>query len=193
MAPDNSMAAIMAGLKSGASAVEVDVHCLKQKLILGHDHDDEGGADFDEALTTVMAFDKKAGIYFDGKKGAWAEPLAKKINTLPPSDRHRVMVGSFYFGELRRFKKLCPEALIFYSHKHTPGIHLILARVLGAYGVCYNYKINLGTSAWMRRRLGLKMAYYTVNDAEAARRCQKRGADFIFSDRPDIILKALGS
>jgi glycerophosphoryl diester phosphodiesterase len=104
--------------------------------------------------------------------------------------RERVVVQSFDEATLRAVRAL--DARVALSLLANELLPLDRVRVTGA--TVLSPSADIVTSAYVREahRAGLRVIVWTVNDASALRAQREMGVDGVITDRPDVVLRALG-
>lgn len=181
--PENTLAAFERAIEVGADFVELDVHATRDgTLVVCHDRPSGGELRLEEALATLA-----------GRVGVMCE-----LKTPWRYRRHDVV---------RRTVALLPDDAIVLSFdphalQAVRGRRVLQHVGFGAsIGTASRYAWGVGfqdrrvTHRGLRkaRALGLVTTVYTVNDFERMRELATLGVDGIFSDRPDLLRRALAA
>lgn len=197
LAPENSIAAIKAGLAAGADAVEIDVRVSGGVLVLAHDNRDIKPDSL--PLDKAIAASGKAPLMVEIKDRESVELLSREIleSTKPVNEW---MVTSFLHEELRKFKELCPNVSLWPTAYRHPVKIVRAARQLEAQGININAWGLNPLTYWLARRYGFKIMVYAntyafiVNNPRAVRLLKKFYPEIIIStDRPDLIVPVVRS
>jgi glycerophosphoryl diester phosphodiesterase len=192
LAPENTIASIIAGVESKADAIEFDIRVSSdQQLVLSHDAslkrthgvkkkvhhmkaseikkvqspDGHGVPTLQEAL-------KAAGdrpVFIEGKRETWAPLLAKAVDRMSKSQRKRTTVISFDHQALDEFSDLCPDVPVYVLDHHNAFDAINAARVYGFDGIDVNFWTLNPLAYWLARRHKLEITVYTVNKPWQAR------------------------
>ena len=213
--PENTIAALRAGMKAGADIIEFDVRLTKDKVpVLNHDFHlvrthrsmslismltleelQKRTAGSDHPVVTLDAALKEcAGKVFlniefkQSRSFKAALPILQKYIT-KKSDWKNYIFSSFSPAELSRIRQLIPEAQLGLLHHYNPFLFVRHMRKLELAAVGF-HRLNINDFALnVAKRLGMFTYAYTVNRPEAAIRLAQRGVDAIITDRPDIMNK----
>ncbi len=223
VAPENTAAAIREAIRLGAKVIEFDVRVTRDReLVLFHDRELDRVAgrpgtieasDWEEirgldvgswftrgsfAGEPLLRFDEALQICLEGgvtplieHKTGEAEEYVKVIREAQAVDR--VIVQSFDWKFLRRFRELLPEVPIgALGSKPLDLERLGELRSVAPNWVGWNHAdFGPGDVATLHE-LGAKIALWTVNDPEVARHWVQSGVQAIITDVPDRIAAALG-
>ncbi|MCS7083138.1 MAG: glycerophosphodiester phosphodiesterase [Bacteroidetes bacterium] len=119
------------------------------------------------------------------------------------ADQDRLLVGSFYTRQLRRFRALMPQVATSAGYREVLWLRLKLGRPPWPFALVQippRYPpeglglIRLDSSAWIGwlKAQGLGVQYWTVDDPDAMRRLLRAGADGIITGYPDRFPEDLG-
>jgi glycerophosphoryl diester phosphodiesterase len=213
LAPENTLAALEAGVAVGADLLEFDV---VEGLVLGHPGVETAGPPptLDDALAYIAS--TEAGAHIDLKlEGAEAE-VAAAVR------RHglagRALASSNSSASLRRLAEMAPEltlALGYPEDRHGvsrvpwpgqvvavsiaavgPALRLRLPRLLAAARAeVLSLHQALVTRALVRtiHGRGVAVIAWTVNDPELVERLVELEVDAIVSDDPGMVMQVLGT
>lgn len=215
--PENTIAALRAGLKSGADIIEFDIRLTKDKIpVLSHDFHlwrthhsakfishltmdelQKRTAGSDHPIVSLdLALKECAGTVFlnieckQSHSFEHALPVLKKYIT-KKSDWKNYLFSSFSPAELYRIHVKAPEAQLGLLHHYNPFLFVRHMRKLPLAAVGF-HRLNINDfSLGVAKRLGMFTYAYTVNRPEAAIRLAQRGFDAIVTDRPDIMQRAV--
>ena len=130
--------------------------------------------------------------------------VAPFVDLLRRYDRMRnVMVGSFHDGQLRRFRRLCPEAATAAGISETLLLYLLTRLRLGrlyrpvadAFQVPeYSRGLHVVTPGFVRaaHAKGVEVHVWTVNEVADMRRLLGWGVDGLIGDYPDRMMALVG-
>ncbi|HEX6462317.1 MAG TPA: glycerophosphodiester phosphodiesterase [Candidatus Saccharimonadales bacterium] len=215
--PENTIAALRAGIEAGADIIEFDIRLTKDKVpVLNHDFHlvrthgsmslinmltleelQKRTAGSDHPIVTLDAALKECAgkvflnIEFKQSRSFQATlPVLQKYIT-KKSDWKNYLFSAFSPAELLRIRKLVPEAQLSLLHRYNPFLFVRHMRKLKLAAVGF-HRLNINDFALnVAKRLGMFTYAYTVNRPEAAVRLAQRGLDGIITDRPDVMSKAL--
>jgi glycerophosphoryl diester phosphodiesterase len=181
--PENTLAAFERAIEVGADFVELDVHAASDgTLVVCHDRPSGGELRLDEAVATLT-----------GRIGVMCE-----LKTPWRYRRHDIV---------RRTVELLPEDAIVLSFD-SRALHAVRGRrVLQhvgfgtsiqrasryAWGVGFHDRRVTRRGLAKAHALGLVTTVYTVNDSARMRELAALGVGGIFSDRPDLLRRALAA
>ncbi|MEX2554450.1 MAG: glycerophosphodiester phosphodiesterase [Actinomycetota bacterium] len=219
LAPENTLAAIRAGLDSGADGVEIDVrHTSDGVAVLLHDPDvarttsgtglvgdlssEEARAlgipTLDEALDAVPA---DRTLIVEVKGTPWdpghdpTEPAARIVAaTLASGPPRRVVVSSFNPLALAVVRAISPQlrTAVLTSSAFDLASNLAAA-VAGANEECHvPAEILKPAFVQTAHDVGRRVIAWTVNDPETVLRCAEWGVDGVITDDPRMARDALG-
>ncbi|MGI9254653.1 MAG: glycerophosphodiester phosphodiesterase [Thermomicrobiales bacterium] len=210
--PENTIAALRGAIEDGADGVEFDIHASRDGVpVLIHDRElerttnghgqvdaqsladlrnlDAGNGEaiptFDEALA-VIAGSLKLDVELK-QAGAEVATLAA-LRGYPDAEW---LISSFEWDILRSVRAIDPDAALWPLTEGFDDDLLAVADELGSPGVALWFPFFNEDTAPVLRERGLKVAVWTVNDADIARRMRDLGADVLISDDPAGIRSAL--
>lgn len=224
VAPENTASAIREAIRLGAKVIEFDVRATSDReLVLFHDQALDRVAGRPGAIETsdwatvktfdvgkwfqkgefagepVLRLDEAVRLCLEGgatplieRKSGEAEEYAEAIRSLEAADR--VIVQSFDWEFLRRFREALPEAPIgALGSKPLDPERLEGLRSLKPDWVGWNAADLLPSDLPAVRELGARIALWTVNDPALAKQWAESGAQAIITDVPDRIAAALSA
>ena len=203
--PENTLRSFARALQIGVDAIELDVYCVDDHLVVIHDDTlerttngrgrvmstsydalrrlDAGKGEHIPTLEEVL--DLVAGrvtVNVELKGKGTAAPLAAYIAAHP---KHDLLVSSFDHRELGKFRAAAPKTRV------APLFHKASSRMFEVADALEAWSINLSAEIAKSARLqtiadkGYRSLVYTVNDPVVAKRLQADGAGGIFTDFPD--------
>ncbi len=209
LAPENTLAAIRAGMDVGADAVEVDVQVTADGVpILSHDDNLKRVAGVDVNVRRSRFSDlrrvsvggepipslEEALRFVDGR-------VAVLVEVKHPEDTGRVVevirsVGarawtaliSFYDEAVREARRLDHALVTGLIYARPPG-RIVDAARLGCRIVLPKYTLATPKAVTLAHRFRLTVVAWTVNDTGPVRRLVEAGVEAIASDRPDILVR----
>ncbi len=218
LAPENTLAALQAGVDAGADMLECDVRLTKDhQLVIIHDsrlmrtHRQLVAvsgltlAELQERTpdmpvpTLKEALDAYFGkiilnieIKSRGAGKAVVALLAKDYITRP-QDWDTILLSSFHVGELRSIRRTSRRANIALLHRENPFTFIAFERSLRLSAVGF-HRLTINSFALdIAHRIGLFTYVYTVNRPEAALRLEAQGVDGIVTNYPDILVEVLNN
>ena len=204
LAPENTLASFAKAVAWGVDGVELDVHFVDGELVVVHDErldrtTDGHGRIRDWSFDKLRRLDAGAGeriptldevlsavppsilVNVELKGAGTAEPVAKRL----AGERRPLLVSSFDYRELARFRALCPK---------LPCAPLIGRWRLGMENVAKSLgadAVNLADRAATAKRVakiaswGCRVLVYTVNEPSRALQLKAMGVGGVFTDYPD--------
>lgn len=222
IAPENTASSIREAMRLGAKVIEFDVRVTGDgHLVLFHDDKIERltgrpgsieSLDWETVKTLdvgtwftkgafpgerILRFDEAVRLCLDGgatplieHKSGTAEAYAAVIRELGASDR--VIVQSFDWGFLKRFREKMPEVPLgaLGSKGFDEGKRATLSSLRPEWVGWHHGDLKEGDLPAIRA-IGARLALWTVNDPTVASLWFDRGADAIITDVPDVIAKVL--
>lgn len=184
LAPENTIAAIKAGIAAGVDAVELDVRVTAdQYLVLCHDATLERLWNIDKKvsaitlariqrltaenglpITTLEEALNAVGstpIVIEGKDSDWAKPLANILRNHPKKPQTTVI--SFNHRELFVFGTYCTDITLYCLEHHNSFDAINNARVFDFDGINLNYWLLNPLTFWLAKRHKLGIMVYTIN------------------------------
>lgn len=191
----NSMESILAGIEAGADYIEIDIRFAGSGPVLTHDpiEEDLTYLTLGEALEAIRPVSglKVALDLKEWDRIGEAADLLKKHDMI-----HRaVYLGNFMEdmdrlrslgGGVPCFPNVYPEQVWGLDEEALDLLgKKISAAGAAAVGMNYTAVTRQIAAAWHRH--GILLSVWTVDDPEAIERMASWGADFITSDRPDLL------
>jgi glycerophosphoryl diester phosphodiesterase len=179
--PENTLPAFERAIELGADFVELDVHATADgSLVVCHDLPRGGEPRLEEVLEVVQG---RIGIMCE-LKSPWRyrrHDVVARVERLLPEDAVVVCFERRALEQVRRLRRLQHVGL---------GVSIrSAARYAWAVGF-WDPRVRPAGVA-LARRLGLVTTVYTVNDEQRMRKLAALGVDGIFTDRPDLLQRAL--
>jgi glycerophosphoryl diester phosphodiesterase len=179
--PENTLAAFERAIEVGADFVELDVHAASDgALVVCHDRPSGGELRLDEALATLAG---RIGVMCE-LKSPWRyrrHDVVRRTVALLPED---AIVLSF---DARALEAVRGRRVL----QHVGFGASIQRASRYAWGVGFHDRRVTRRGLHKARVLGLVTTVYTVNDPIRMRELAALGVDGIFSDRPDLLRRAL--
>lgn len=212
VAPQNSRAALQAGVAAGADAVEFDI---SPGLVLGHSPGEraQDGLSLDDALEELAPHE--LGLHLDVKLPGYEAEVVAAV-------RRHELVGRAYFSSAytrsaRRLAELAPDMRVAIGYpadrygvstavrwpdgaKRAGAAALrqampvrvpILLRQARATVLSLHHTLCSRAAVAASHRAGAPVLAWTVNDPAAVRRMRAAGVDGIVSDDPEMVLATL--
>ena len=212
--PENTLRSFRRALEMGAQWMELDVHAVKDALIVFHDdHLDRRtngtGIVADRSLAYIRSLDAgegekipllgevmdlisgRAGINIELKGDRTALPVAALLSERIRDGGwkpERILVSSFSHTELAEFKARCPDIPIGALFMDTPSELASIQIRLGCYSVHLARNHVTRETVEEAHRHGMKVFVYTVNKPKNVERMKILGADGVFTDYPDLLI-----
>jgi len=211
VAPENTRAALEAGIASGADLVEFDV---SPGLVLAHSEAERPGEvlTLDEALELLAA--SGVGAHVDVKLPGYEEDVVAAI------DRHdlrgRALVSTAYAATSRRVAQLAPDVALAIGYPRdrlgVSGLRWpqalqrsgaaalrsamplripVLLRQSRANTLSLHHTLCSRTAVAAAHRAGAAVLAWTANDPAVVTRLTNAGVDGIVSDDPEMALATL--
>jgi glycerophosphoryl diester phosphodiesterase len=203
--PENTLRSFKRALEIGVDAIELDVYCVDDRLVVIHDDTlerttngrggvmatsydalrklDAGKGERIPTLDEVLELaGSQATVNIELKGKGTAAPVARCIAAHANVD---TLISSFDHSELARFHRAAPNS------KVAPLFHRESSRMFEIAKSVQAWSINLSVKLASADRLatisehGYRTLVYTVNDLEIAQRLKFDGATGIFTDYPD--------
>jgi glycerophosphoryl diester phosphodiesterase len=213
LAPENSLAALRAGMKAGADILEFDIRLTKDKIpVLTHDfhtlrtHRDTSiisRLTLEELLTRtephpIVPLSDVLNEFF-GRillnielKGrgtaAVTVKLIKEKYIKKPSDWDCILFSSFRGSELTKVRKSSSKANLALLHTENPFIFVAYHRLLRLTAVGFHRLYVNRFALEIAKRAGLFTYAYTVNRPGSVTILAEKGIDGIVTDHPESIL-----
>jgi glycerophosphoryl diester phosphodiesterase len=181
--PENTLAAFEKAIEVGADFVELDVHATTDgSLVVCHDRPSGGELRLDEAIATLAG---RIGVMCE-LKSPWRyrrHDVVRRTVALLPAD---AIVLSF---DPRALQAVRGRRVL----QHVGFGASIQRASRYAWGVGFHDRRVTRRGLHKARVLGLVTTVYTVNDPVRMRELAALGVDGIFSDRPDLLRRALAA
>ena len=181
--PENTLAAFERAIEIGADFVELDVHATADgTLVVCHDRPSGGELRLDEALATLAG---RIGVMCE-LKTPWRyrrHDVVRRAVSLLPDDGIVLSFDSRALRSVRGRRVL----------QHVGFGTSIQSASRYAWGVGFHDRRVTRRGLAKARALGLAATVYTVNDPARMRELAALGVDGIFSDRPDLLRRALAA
>ena len=213
-APENTLKSIARALELGAGWVEIDVYYVDNHLVVIHDEKlkrttngkgylaeksfsylrslDAGEGERIPTLEEVLDLIwKKAGINIELKGPGTAQPVMNLLREriTPGWGAENFLVSSFDHMMLYDVRKLDYSIRIGVLLDGVPVNYPAIAEELNAYSI--NQNIHFINSKFVKdaHDRGFKVFVYTVNTHDDIKKMIAIGADGVFTDYPDRVLK----
>ncbi len=207
LAPENTLASFRRAVELGVDAVELDVRCSGDELVVIHDDRvdrttngtgavaelpfealrrlDAGAGERIPTLEEVLeAVPIEVAINIELKGPNTAAPAAERLFGL----QRPLLVSSFDWSELRRFHERCPDVACAPLCGRWRGGRWSelprLANELGAWSVNLADRLTTAARVATIRCWGCRCLVYTVNDPGRAKALAAMGVAGIFTDDP---------
>jgi glycerophosphoryl diester phosphodiesterase len=181
--PENTIAAFEQAIEVGADFVELDVHAASNgTLVVCHDRPAGGELRLADAVATLAG---RVGIMCE-LKAPWRyrrHDVVRRTVALLPDD---AIVLSF---DPRALQAVRGRRVL----QHVGFGTSIQRASRYAWGVGFHDRRVTRRGLHKARALGLVTTVYTVNDPVRMRELAALGVDGIFSDRPDLLRRALAA
>lgn len=216
LAPENTMAAMAAGLKAGADILEVDVRLTSdRRVVVIHDsrltrthklRDAVSGVTYEQLqqLTSEQpvplleqVLDKYFGrvlINIEIKSRGCADVLVALLKSKyikKASDWDKVMISSFKGAELVRIRKLAPKSNLAMLHNENPFIFVAYQRFVKFTAVGFHRLYLNPFAIEIAKRTGLFIYTYTVDRVGALTLLEQQGIEGVVTNYPDKFVKEL--
>tara|TARA_R110002096_G_scaffold150411_6_gene312354 strand:+ start:3911 stop:4582 length:672 start_codon:yes stop_codon:yes gene_type:complete len=207
-APENTLLSIHKAIELGADWVEIDVHCVADKLLVIHDETVDRttngrGKLIDYSFEELRALDAglgqriptlqevlevtvgKVGLNIELKGLGTGKVLTSLLKKTPETYKNKMLVSSFLMPELEQVVRLNQHVKIGVLAGNNINESIAWATKLKAFSI--HLRLQKVTPKWIDRAhdLGLKVYVYTVNKVVQIRRMKELGVDGVFSDYPN--------
>lgn len=207
-APENTLLSIHKAIELGADWVEIDVHCVADKLLVIHDETVDRttngrGKLIDYSFEELRALDAglgqripilqevlevtvgKVGLNIELKGLGTGKVLTSLLRNTPETYKNKMLVSSFLMPELEQVVRLNQHVKIGVLAGNNINESIAWATKLKAFSI--HLRLQKVTPKWIDRAhdLGLKVYVYTVNKVVQIRRMKELGVDGVFSDYPN--------
>jgi len=210
-APENTLLSIRTALQLCAKAIEIDVYCCEDELVVIHDDTvdrttnghgridqftlpalrqlDAGKGERIPLLHEVMdLIEGKAAINIELKGAGTAAPTAAMIHRYRQRGWHdnAILVSSFDWSLLAEFRQLDGHSRIglLTEHPYSPQLDEATQQLSSCAWHCHLSHAN----AMMRKQAHAQrqaLYVYTVNAPDDIQRMQQLGVDGVFTDYPE--------
>jgi glycerophosphoryl diester phosphodiesterase len=181
--PENTMAAFERAVEVGADYVELDVHATADgSLVVCHDRPRGSEPRLEEVIALLRG---RIGIMCE-LKSPWRYRRHDVVRRTLSSSSGDAIVVSF---ERRALEAVRGRRTL----QHVGYGVSIRAAARFAWGVGFSDLRVTRRGLAKARALGLATTVYTVNDPARMRALAELGVDGIFSDRPDLLRRALAA
>lgn len=216
LAPENSLAAVAAGIEAGADIIEIDVRETKDKqLIVWHDarlvrsyhtrvnisrltyHEVRQSSKNQpiELLETILdQFFGKVLINIEVKSRGSGVPVLNLLQEKyikRPADWDKVLISSFMGYELVRMRRVAKKANLALLHNENPFIFVAYHRFINLTAVGFHRLYLNRLAIEIAKKAGLFIYVYTVDRPGALKHIASQGIDGIVTNYPDKILKGI--
>ena len=184
--PENTLAAFRRAIEFGADYVELDVHATRDgRLVVAHDRPRPSGAypTLEEVLEVAAG---RIGVMVELKHPYRYRRYDVVGRTLELVDDDAVII-SFEPGALRVVRRLRPGMR---TIQHV-GFGVTIRRATGAWAVGFSNERVTPRAIARAQAAGFATTVYTVNEAARMLELASLGVSGIFTDRPDLALRAL--
>lgn len=207
-APENTLLSIHKAIELGADWVEIDVHCVADKLLVIHDETVDRttngrGKLIDYSFEELRALDAglgqriptlqevlevtvgKVGLNIELKGLGTGKVLTSLLRNTPETYKNKMLVSSFLMSELEQVVRLNQHVKIGVLAGNNINESIAWATKLKAFSI--HLRLQKVTPKWVDRAhdLGLKVYVYTVNKVVQIRRMKELRVDGVFSDYPN--------
>jgi glycerophosphoryl diester phosphodiesterase len=211
VAPENTLAALEAGVAAGADLIEFDI---SPGLQLAHSHDERPaeGLHLDDALALLAA--TSVGLHLDVKLPGYESDVVEAVRRHGLSER--ALVSTAFAVSSRRVAALAPglPVAIGYPRDRLNASRLpwpqpvqragaaalrsamparvpVLLRWARANTLSLHHTLCSSAAVATAHRLGAPVLAWTVNHPDGVRRVTSAGVDGIVSDDPEMALATL--
>ena len=183
--PENTLAAFERAIEVGADFVEFDVHATSDgELVVCHDRPLGGELRLEEAVEALRGQDR-GHVRAEDARGATADTTSSR-----GASRSCPTTPSSLSFDARALRGACAVGACSSTSASAPRSR----RGRGyAWGVGLPRPPRDAARARKARALGLVTTVYTVNEPDRMRELAALGVDGIFSDRPDLLRRALAA
>lgn len=214
LAPENTLPGFALALELGVDAIELDVHCCEDELVVIHDDDlarttNGRGRVANSTLATVRALDAGNGarvpllsevldlvgtataVNIELKGAGTAGPVIDLLRARSAAPE-QFLLSAFDHAELQAARTAAPEFPRGALFGRLLGDPVAAARAVSAVSVNLARQTVKAPLLTAIRAAGLHCFVYTVNDMDQAERFAAMGVAGVFTDYPDRLLAALG-
>jgi glycerophosphoryl diester phosphodiesterase len=201
-APENTLAAIQAGLGSGVQEIEIDARITSDDVvILGHeDHIGSttiADSTFRQLLkiqpdlatldSAIKLINKKVPIYLEVKPGVAPGPVVAVINSYLSKGwkPDHFLFASFSYPLLEQLHAELPQIPVIINEMWSGVRATFRARKMNTKRISiYRYSLWSGFISAMTRR-GYHISVFPLNDVDKANKWAKRGLYGVITDYPE--------
>lgn len=216
LAPENTLEALAAGIKSGADILEFDIRLTKDGVpVLVHDFHTlrtERRASIIGRSTLaqlrqrtknspIVTLEEALDVYFgvvmlniefkSFRVTRVAMELIKSKYIKKPSDWDKLLLSSFQGRALKVARRIAPEANLAILQGQNPFIFVAYARSLDLVAVGFHRLYVNPLALEIAKKAGLFTYAYTVDRPRAAYLLSQQGVDAVVTDHPDRIIEQL--
>ncbi len=216
LAPENTLEALAAGIKSGADILEFDIRLTKDGVpVLVHDFHTlrtERRASIIGRSTLaqlrqrtknspIVTLEEALDVYFgvvmlniefkSFRVTRVAMELIKSKYIKKPSDWDKLLLSSFQGRALKVARRIAPEANLAILQSQNPFIFVAYARSLDLVAVGFHRLYVNPLALEIAKKAGLFTYAYTVDRPRAAYLLSQQGVDAVVTDHPDRIIEQL--
>ena len=211
--PENTMIAFRKSKELGADAIECDIHATKDgNLVVIHDPDLKGTAGIDEFISDLsldeirkIRLPSGEGIpelesvlreidmnfYVELKSPETVEPLVRLFDA-NPQFRKKCIIISFLHASLKLLKQKYPDLVVGALLPDSPDDSVSYAKSSGFTLLGFYFRNITKDTVDQCHRGGILVNVWTANTEEEISGAISIGVDSITTDRPDLVMKALG-
>jgi glycerophosphoryl diester phosphodiesterase len=203
--PENTIRSFKRALEIGVDAIELDVYCVDDRIVVIHDDTlerttngrgevmatsydalrklDAGKGERIPTLDEVLELaGDRVTVNIELKGKGTAAPVARCIAAHTNVD---TLISSFEHAELSRFRRAAPRAKVAPLFHRESSKMFETARALQAWSINLSEKLASADRLATILEHGYRSLVYTVNDLAVAQRLKSDGATGIFTDYPD--------
>lgn len=207
LAPENTLAAIEAGLNNNASAIELDVRVTKDNIpVLSHDNSltpanlgpmlisnttlttlQATKPDLPTLEQALYAISSRAQLILEIKPGVATAPVAAVIAAFLEKgwDASHISLASFSQTTLLAMHAALPQCPTIVNESWSSLQAVLRAKALGTKRISMNQRwLWFGFIHSMQKR-GYQLNVYTLNNPNKARLWQRYGLQGVITDYPD--------
>ncbi len=208
LAPENTLAAIEAGIAAGADEVEIDVRVTKDSVpVLWHDAKLNGlevvaqtlqklkqqKPDLTTLKEAITAVNRRVPCIIEVKPGVAAAPVVALLREFLGNgwQAAHFKLASFNQSTLLALHAALPEIPVVVIESWSGVRATYRARQLGAKLICMNQRYLWWGFIRSMHKNGYELFAYTVNDPAKAKRWARFGLAGIVTDHPERFTKAI--
>lgn len=187
--PENTLPAFERAIEVGADFVEFDVHARSDGALVVS-HDPPGGGGVVPSLEEVLELCRgRIGVMVELKRPHRYRRFDIVRRTLALLGEDAIVV-CFEPRAIAAVRALRPGLR---TIQHVAFVPMRIAASRGCWAVGFEDGRATARPLERARRLGLATTVYTVNEPERMRELAGLGVDGVFTDRPELALRTLGS